>query len=108
MTMRINEELKTDAVYVRELLRDEEDAIASYQLAAQNVSNLFVQQVLIDIMNEEKVHVGELIEVLKTLGDTDSKFMEEGQKEAKELINKFDKIIKMSNDIVEHENKKEN
>ena len=103
--MNLNEELKTDEVYIRELLRDEEDAVSSYKLAAENVSNANVQQVLIDIMNEEKVHIGELIEVLKSLGVNDSEYMEEGRKEAEELLNKFDKIIKMSNDIIEHENK---
>jgi len=48
------------------------------------------KKVLIDIANEERVHIGEFTKLLDILTKDESKFMEEGFKEVEELMSEGD------------------
>ena len=75
----------TDRELIR-ALRDaviaEEGAIKQYETAADATDNEKVKEVLNDISNEEKVHVGELLKLLKDLDPDEEKSLEDGEEEA--------------------------
>lgn len=62
------------------------EAIQIYQEIAEATNNVGAKRVLLDIAKEEKVHVGELRELLKALSPVDEEDYEEGAKEAQELM----------------------
>lgn len=62
------------------------EAIQIYQEIAEATNNVGAKRVLLDIAKEEKVHVGELRELLKALSPMDEEDYEEGAKEAQELM----------------------
>lgn len=62
------------------------EAIQIYQEIAEATNNVGAKRVLLDIAKEEKVHVGELRELLKALAPVDEEDYEEGAKEAQELM----------------------
>ncbi len=53
---------------IRASLVGEEDAISQYDAQVEMIKNPLVRQVLSKISSEEKVHQGELITLLSTLG----------------------------------------
>ena len=61
------------------------DAVHLYELIVDATKDKSVKKVLQDIANEEKVHVGELQELLKKFDDTDEGFLEEGKNEVEDL-----------------------
>ncbi len=61
------------------------DAINLYLQLAEAVEDEKVRQVLKDIAEEEKVHVGELLELLKLIDEEQAKALEKGRKEVSEL-----------------------
>lgn len=70
---------------IRLAIAAELDATHLYELIVDTSDDDTVKKVLQDISNEEKVHVGELQELLKKFDDEDEKFLEEGKKEVQEL-----------------------
>lgn len=66
---------------IRDALINEELAIQQYEAVVDGTTNAKVKEVLQDIANEEKVHVGELLALLKDLGINEEEFLEEGAKE---------------------------
>jgi hypothetical protein len=77
----------TDSEIARALrlsIAAELDAVHLYELIADSVGDKKVQEVLKDIAVEEKVHVGELTELLSRFDKDYDKSVEEGRKEVGE------------------------
>lgn len=70
---------------IRQAIIAEHDAVAQYTLQAEATSDPVVKEILLDIADEERVHIGELTYVLYYLTDEED-FMDEGQQEAKEIL----------------------
>ena len=68
---------------IRDAIIAEEGAINQYETVVDATSNDKAKEVLQDIANEEKVHVGELQALLKTLLDDEQGFLDDGAKEVK-------------------------
>lgn len=82
--------MNNDIVIIRNMIRDESEAVAHYEDAANKVMNPILKKLLTDIKEEEMVHIGELKQALKELyGITDSEKEGEGKMEANELIEKM-------------------
>jgi rubrerythrin len=58
---------------------------------AESTDNQLAQEVLKDIADEERVHAGEFLRLLKELASDEEKFYIEGAKEVEEEINKKSK-----------------
>lgn len=75
---------------VRQAVIAEHDAVAQYTLQAEATDDAFVRKVLLDIANEERVHIGELSRLLEYLTEDEDKYMQDGRREvddaAKELV----------------------
>jgi uncharacterized protein len=57
------------------------DAVHTYELIADATDDAEVKRVMLDIANEEKVHVGELTELLEKFDKDYKKSVEDGRKE---------------------------
>jgi rubrerythrin len=66
---------------LRDAIIAEEEAIKQYETIADAAGDECVRSVLQDLSNEEKVHVGELQELLRILLPDEQKFLDEGAKE---------------------------
>lgn len=71
---------------IRLAIAAELDAVHLYELIVDNTKNKDVKEVLQDIADEEKVHASELNELLSHFDSDNNKFIEEGKKEVKDLI----------------------
>ncbi len=80
--------LSGDAVAqaIRLAIIGELDAINLYLQLAEVISDGRIKEVLKDIAEEEKVHVGELLEVLKMIDEEQVKALAKGREEVKELV----------------------
>jgi len=77
---------------IRLSISAEHDATHLYELIADATNNQDVKSVMQHVADEEKVHVGEFMELLKKFDLDDEKFLEEGTKEVEEeLGNKNEK-----------------
>ena len=75
-----------DSSLIRDALVDELEAVSIYQRYSEKVTDPDVKQVLADIRDEEKVHIGELMEVLRKIDSTGfEQFIADGEGEAKEI-----------------------
>lgn len=70
---------------LRDAIIAEEGAIKQYEVAADATDNAKVKEVLNDIANEEKVHVGELQKLLNDLLPDEEKLLEDGEKEVEDV-----------------------
>lgn len=70
------------AMCVRKLIEEEMEAINSYQMKIERCPCELCKRVLTSIMEEEKVHVGELTFALNTLSPVDASKNAEGFEEA--------------------------
>jgi len=70
------------AMCIRKLIEEEMEAINSYQLKIERCPCELCKKVLTSIMDEEKVHVGELTFALNTLSPEDAIKNAEGFEEA--------------------------
>lgn len=68
---------------IRDAIIAENDAIKQYEVVADASGDAKVSEVLQDIANEEKVHVGELQELLRYLDIDEQEFLDEGSDEVK-------------------------
>lgn len=66
---------------LRDAIIAENDAIKQYETVADSTTNDKVKEVLQDIANEEKVHVGELQQLLRDLLPDEQDFLDEGANE---------------------------
>jgi rubrerythrin len=80
--MLTDEEL---AAALRFSIAAELEAIQIYEQYANATDNPLAKKVLISVANEEKIHVGEFLELIYQLFPDEKKFYEEGMREAREL-----------------------
>ena len=74
---------------IRFMIAAEYEAIQLYMQLAESTDNKLAQEVLKDIADEERVHAGEFLRLLKELAPDEQKFYDEG---AEEVQGEIDKI----------------
>ena len=87
-----NDRKLTDEELVRGIrfsLAAEYEAIQLYMQLAESTDNKLAVEVLKDIANEERVHVGEFLRLLRELSPDEEKFYAEGAEEVEEVIKKM-------------------
>lgn len=73
---------------IRFMIAAEYEAIQLYMQLAESTDNQLAQEVLKDIADEERVHAGEFLRLLKELAPDEEKFYAEGAQEVEEEIKK--------------------
>jgi len=76
---------------IRFTISAEYEAIQLYMQLAESTDNKLAQEVLKDIADEERVHAGEFLRLLREIAPDEEKFYAEGYKEVEEEIKKFKK-----------------
>jgi rubrerythrin len=76
---------------IRFMVSAEYEAIQLYMQLAESTDNKLAAEVLKDIADEERVHAGEFLRLLKELEPDEEKFYAEGAKEVEAEIAKFKK-----------------
>jgi rubrerythrin len=76
---------------VRFMIAAEYEAVQLYMQLAESTDNKLAIEVLKDIADEERVHAGEFLRLLKELAPDEQEFYDEGAKEVEEEIEKFKK-----------------
>jgi rubrerythrin len=74
---------------IRFMISAEYEAIQLYMQLAESTDNKLAIEVLKDIADEERVHAGEFLRLLKELDPDEEKFYAEGAEEVEEEIEKF-------------------
>ena len=81
----------TDAELIRAIrfmVAAEYEAIQLYMQLAESIDNKLAIEVLEDVADEERVHAGEFLRLLRELAPDEEKFYAEGAKEVQEEIEK--------------------
>jgi rubrerythrin len=73
---------------IRFMVAAEYEAVQLYMQLAESTDNKLASEVLKDIADEERVHAGEFLRLLKELDPEEEKFYAEGAKEVEEEIEK--------------------
>ena len=76
---------------IRFMVAAEYEAIQLYMQLAESTDNKLAIEVLKDIADEERVHAGEFLRLLKKLAPDEEKFYAEGAEEVEEEIKKLGK-----------------
>ena len=76
---------------IRFLVAAEYEAVQLYMQLAESIDNELAIEVLKDIADEERVHAGEFLRLLRHLDPNEEKFYAEGAEEVEEFINKIKK-----------------
>ena len=71
---------------IRLAIAAELDAVHLYELIVDSSDDSDLKKVLQSISDEEKVHAGELQELLKKFDKDDEKFLEDGKKEVQDIV----------------------
>jgi rubrerythrin len=71
---------------VRFMVAAEYEAVQLYMQLAESTDNKLAQAVLKDIADEERVHAGEFLRLLRELAPDEEKFYADGFKEVEEII----------------------
>ena len=71
---------------IRFMVAAEYEAIQFYVQLAESTDNKLAVEVLNDIANEERIHAGEFLRLLRDLAPEEEKFYAMGAKEAEELM----------------------
>ena len=74
---------------IRFMIAAEYEAIQLYMQLAESTDNKLAKEVLKEIADEERVHAGEFLRVLKELDPEEEKFYAEGAAEVEEEIEKL-------------------
>lgn len=74
---------------IRFMIAAEYEAIQLYMQLAESTENQLAIEVLKDIADEERVHAGEFLRLLRELAPDEEKFYAEGAKEVEEEIKKL-------------------
>lgn len=74
---------------IRFMISAEYEAIQLYMQLAESTDNKLAIEVLKDIADEERVHAGEFLRLLKELSPDEEKFYQEGAEEVEEEIEKL-------------------
>lgn len=69
---------------VRLMVAAEYEAIQLYQELAESTDNVLAQKVLLDIADEEKVHAGEFLRLLREIAPDEEGFYQQGYKEVED------------------------
>lgn len=70
-------------------IASELEAIYIYDAHVQATDDVMAKKVISDIRDEEKVHVGELMTLLRVLDPKELEFFNSGEVEVKEMLGKF-------------------
>ena len=76
---------------IRFMIAAEYEAIQLYMQLAESTDNELAIEVLKDIADEERVHAGEFLRLLKELAPDEETFYAEGAEEVQEEIEKMEK-----------------
>ena len=76
---------------IRFMVAAEYEAIQLYMQLAESTDNKLAIEVLKDIADEERVHAGEFLRLLRELAPDEEKFYKEGAEEVEEEIDKMKK-----------------
>jgi rubrerythrin len=76
---------------VRYMVAAEYEAVQLYMQLAESTESELARTVLVDIADEERVHAGEFLRLLKELAPDEEKFYQEGYEEVEELIEEMKK-----------------
>jgi rubrerythrin len=71
---------------IRFMVAAEYEAVQLYMQLADSTDNKLAQVVLKDIADEERIHAGEFLRLLKELAPDEPKFYDEGAEEVEEMI----------------------
>jgi rubrerythrin len=74
---------------IRLMISSEYEAIQMYMQLAESTDNKLAIRVLSEIADEERVHAGEFLRLLKELSKDEEKFYDEGAEEVEEEIKKL-------------------
>lgn len=74
---------------IRLMVVDEYEAISVYTQLAESTDNELAREVLLDIANEERVHAGEFLRLLKELAPDEEKWYTDGASEVEAEIAKI-------------------
>jgi len=74
---------------IRYMVAAEYEAVQLYMQLAESVDNELAKEVLRDIADEERVHAGEFLRLLKQLAPDEDKLYQEGTEEVEEMIQKI-------------------
>ncbi|MCJ7796645.1 MAG: rubrerythrin [Thermoleophilia bacterium] len=70
---------------IRQNIAAEHEAVHLYLAHADATDDELAKKVLSEIADEERVHIGEFMELLRRLAPEEAKFLEEGREEVEEL-----------------------
>lgn len=73
---------------VRYMVAAEYEAVQLYVQLAESTDSELARTVLVEIADEEKVHAGEFLRLLKELAPEEEEFYQEGYEEVEEIIEK--------------------
>jgi len=73
---------------VRFLVAAEYEAVQLYMQLAESTDDKLAKDVLVDIADEERVHAGEFLQLLKQLAPDEEEFYAKGAKEVEEMMEK--------------------
>ena len=76
---------------IRFLVAAEFEAVQLYMQLAESTDDELAKEVLVDIANEERIHAGEFLRLLRELDPEEFRFYEEGEREVEEIIEKLKK-----------------
>jgi len=76
---------------IRFMIAAEYEAVQMYTQLAESIDNKLAIEVLRDIADEERVHAGEFLRLLKQLAPDEEKFYKEGAGEVEEEIKNLKK-----------------
>jgi rubrerythrin len=71
---------------VRLMIVDEYEAVQVYTQLAESIDDELARDVLLDIADEEKVHAGEFLRLLKELAPDEAAFYDQGAREVEDVI----------------------
>ncbi len=74
---------------IRFMIAAEYEAVQLYMQLAESIDDKLAIEVLKDIADEERVHAGEFLRLLKQLAPDEEKFYAEGAEEVEEEIKKL-------------------
>jgi rubrerythrin len=77
---------------IRFMIAAEYEAVQLYMQLAESTDNELAVEVLKDIADEEKVHAGEFLRLLKELAPDEEKFYSKGTREVEVEIKKLKKL----------------
>ncbi|MBS4015881.1 MAG: rubrerythrin [Candidatus Latescibacteria bacterium] len=73
---------------IRFMIAAEYEAVQLYMQLAESTDHKLAQEILIDIADEERVHAGEFLRLLKELAPDEEKHYQKGAEEVEEIIRK--------------------